>query len=345
MDCSLPGSSVRGILQARILKWIAMLYSRGSSRPWDWTCGSYITRRFFTFEPPPPGEAPLKTTAAAKSLQSCPTLCDPIDGSLPGFPVPGILQARTLDGLPFPSPMHESEKWKWNRSVVSDSSQPHGLQPTRLLRPWDFPGKSTGVGCHCLLLANWGAFLYTTKTGHFTWQCPLLSSVQIAFSSVAQLCSTLWDPMDCMQHTMPSCPSPTPGAYSNSCPLSRWCHPTISSSVVLFSSCLQSFPASESFPRSQFFTSGGQSIGVSASASVLPMNIQDWFPLGWIGLISLQSKGLTSVFSNTTDQKHEFFNAQLSLWSNTTGQKHEFFNAQLSLWSNSHIHTLLPEKP
>ena len=89
--------------------------------------------------------------AAAKSLQSCPTLCDPIDGSPPGSAVPGILQARTWSGLPFPSPVQESEKWKRSRSVVSDSSRPHGLQPTRLLRPWDFPGKSTGVGCHCLL--------------------------------------------------------------------------------------------------------------------------------------------------------------------------------------------------
>ena len=118
MDCSLPGFSVRGILQARILKWIAMLYSRGSSRPRDWTCGSYITRRFFTFEPLPPGEVPLKTTAAAKSLQSCPSLCDPIDGRPPGSPIPGILQARTLDGLPFPSPMHESEKWVKSLSRV-----------------------------------------------------------------------------------------------------------------------------------------------------------------------------------------------------------------------------------
>ena len=89
--------------------------------------------------------------AAAKSLQSCTTLCDPIDGSPPGSPVPGILQARTLEWLPFPSPMHESEKWKRSHSVVSDSSRPHGLQPTRLLRPWGFPGKSTGVGCHRLL--------------------------------------------------------------------------------------------------------------------------------------------------------------------------------------------------
>ena len=109
------------------------------------------------------------------------------------------------------------------------------------------------------------------------------------------------------------CPSPTPRACSNSCPSSRCCHPTILSSVVPFSSCPQSFPASGSFPVSQFFTSGGQSIGVSASASVLPMNIQVWFPLGWTGWISLLSKGLSRIFSNITVQKHQFFGAQLSL--------------------------------
>ena len=116
-----------------------------------------------------------------------------------------------------------------------------------------------------------------------------------------------------LQHARPPCPSPTPGVYSNSCPLSRWCHLTISSSVIRFFSCLQSFSASGSFPMSQFFTSGGQSIGVSASASVLPMNIQDWFPLGWIGWISLQSKGLSRVFSHTTVQKHQFFGNYLYL--------------------------------
>ena len=105
----------------------------------------------------------------------------------------------------------------------------------------------------------------------------------------------------------------TPWAAANSCPLSRWCHPTISSSVVPFSSCFQSFPTSGSFPMSQFFKSGGQNIGVSVSASVLPTNIQDWFPLGWTGWISLQSKGLSRVFPNTTVQKHQFFGAQLSL--------------------------------
>ena len=123
-----------------------------------------------------------------------------------------------------------------------------------------------------------------------------------------------------LQPARPPCLSPTPRACSNSCPLSQWCHPTISSSVILFSPtpfpclcCLQSFPASRSFQMSQFFTAGDQSIGVSASASVLRMNIQDWYPLGWTRRISLQSKGLSRVFPNTTVQKHQFFGAQLSL--------------------------------
>ena len=116
-----------------------------------------------------------------------------------------------------------------------------------------------------------------------------------------------------LQHARTPCPSPIPGVYPNSCPLSQWCHPTISSSVVPFSSHLHSFPASGFFQMSQFLTSGGQSIGVSASASVLPMNIQDWFSLGWTGWISLKSKRLSRAFSNTTVQKHEFFSAQLSL--------------------------------
>ena len=138
-------------------------------------------------------------------------------------------------------------------------------------------------------------------------------------SSIPELAQTLFDPMDCSTPGFPVIINP--GACSNSCALSRWCHPTISSSVVPFSSCLQSFPASGSLPTSWFFKSGGQSTGVSASTSVLPINIQDWFPLGLTGWISLQSKGLSRVFSNTTVQKHQFF------------------SAQLSLWSNSHIHT------
>ena len=129
------------------------------------------------------------------------------------------------------------------------------------------------------------------------------------------------------QHARPPCPSPTPGVYPNPCPLSGWCHPTTSSSVIPFSSCPQSFPASGSFQMSQLFTSGGQSVGVSASTSVLPMNTQDWSPLGWTGWISLQSKGPSRVFSNTTVQKHPFF------------------SGQLSSQSNSHIHTWSLEKP
>ena len=116
------------------------------------------------------------------------------------------------------------------------------------------------------------------------------------------------------QHARPPCRLPTPRVYSDSCPLSRWCHLTISSSAVPITSCLQSFPASGSFLMSQFFASGGQSIGVSPSASVPPMNIQYWFPLGWTGLISLQSKGLSRFFSNTTVQKHQFFCTQFSLY-------------------------------
>ena len=159
--------------------------------------------------------------------------------ALEALPSLGFSRQEHWSGLPFPSPMHESEKWKWSRSVMSSSLQSHGLQ-----------------------------------------------------------------------HTRPPCPSPTPGVYSNSCPLSQWCHQFISSSVVPFSSCLQSFPASRSFPVSQLFASRGQNIGTLASASVLLMNIQDWFPLRLSGLISLQSKGLSRVFSNTTVQKHQFFGAQ-----------------------------------
>ena len=143
-------------------------------------------------------------------------------------------------------------------------------------------------------------------------------NVACLFSLVQSSCLVVSDSLRLrgLQHTRLPCPSLSPRACSNSCPLNRRCHPTILSSVVPFSSFLQSFPSSGSFPMSQFFTSGGQSIGVSASASVLPMNIQDWSPLGWTGLISLQSKGLSRVFSNTTVQKHQFFSAQLSLWSN-----------------------------
>ena len=146
-------------------------------------------------------------------------------------------------------------------------------------------------------------------------------SVQFSCSVMSD---TLWPHGP--QHARPPCPSPIPRVYSSSSPLSRWCHPTVSSCCPLL--LLPSiFPSIGSFQMSQLFTSGGQSIGVSASASVLPMNIQDWFPLGWTGWISLLSKGLSRVFSNTTVQKHQFF------------------GPQLSLQSNSHIHTWLLEKP
>ena len=142
-------------------------------------------------------------------------------------------------------------------------------------------------------------------SGQLLW---LELSVQFSHSVVSD---SLWPHEP--QNARPPCPSPTPGVHPNPCPLSQWCHPTISSSVILFSSCPQYFPASESFQMSQLFASGGESIGVSASASVLPMNIQDWFALGWTGWISLLSKGLSRVFSNTTVQKYQLFGAQLSL--------------------------------
>ena len=149
-----------------------------------------------------------------------------------------------------------------------------------------------------------------------------LSSVQFSHSVV----SNSLRPNE-LQHARPPCPSPTPGVHSDSRPLSQWCHPAISSSVVALSSCPQSVPASESFPMSQPFTWGGQSTGVSASASVFPKNTQDQSPLEWTSWISLQSKGLSRVFSNTTVQKHQFF------------------GTQLSSQSNSHIHTWPLEKP
>ena len=181
-------SIVHGILQARILEWVAFPFSRGSSKPRDPTQVSHIAGGFFI------------SWATREAL---------VSGSV-----------------------------QFSRLVVFDSSWPHGLQ-----------------------------------------------------------------------HTRPPCPSPTPGVYSNSCPLSHWCHPIISSSVIPFSSHLQSFSASGCFPMSQFFASGGQSIRVPASTSILLINIQDWFPLGWTGWISLHSTGLSRIFSNTTVQRHQFFSA------------------------------------
>ena len=210
----------------------------------------------------------IRVCVCAKLLQSCPTLCDPMDYSLPGFSVRGILQAKTLKWVAMPSSRGSSQSMykTWISSVSS-------IQ---------------------------------------------LGSVQL---SHVQLFATPWTVA-----SQASCPSPSPRAYSNSCPSCWWCHPTILSSVFPFSSCLQSLPVSGSFPMSWFFTSGGQSIGASTSALVLSMNIQGWFPLGLTGLISLLSKGLSRVFSNTTVQKHQFF------------------SIQPSLGSCSHIHTWLLEE-
>ena len=207
--------------------------------------------------------------ACAQSLQSCPTLCDPMDYSLP------------------------------------DSSV-HG----------DSPGKNTGVSCHALnqgIFLTQGLNLSLLRLPHcsrslypLSWKARKIHSVQFSCSVMSD---SLWP--HGLQHNRFPFPSPSPEVCSNSCPLRQWYHPTISSSVIPFSSCLQSFPASGSFLMSWFFTSGGQSIGASASVSVFPMNIQDRFPLGLTCLISLQSKGLSRDFSNTTVQKHQFFSLNL----------------------------------
>ena len=157
----------------------------------------------------------------------------------------------------------------------------------------------------------------------------MYSLIKNIYQEIQFSCSVVLDSLWLheLQHARSPCPSPTPRVHPNPCPLRQWCLSTISSSVVPFSSCPQSFLASGSFQMSQLFALGGQSIGVSTPASALPMNTQDWSPLGWTGWISLQSKGLSRVFSNTTVQKHQFF------------------STQLSLYSNSHIHTWPLEKP
>ena len=176
--------------------------------------------------------------------------------------------------------------------------------------------------CHCLLLLVYLITIFIVVENTLSWNLPPDQSSSVQSLTLSNSLRTHES-----QNARPPCPSPTPGVHSNSWPSSRWCHATTSSSVVPFSSCPQSLPASGSFPKSQLFTWGGQSIGISASVSVLPMNTQDWSPLGWTGWISLQSKGLSRVFSNTPVQKHQFF------------------GTQLSSQSNSHIHTWPQEKP
>ena len=202
------------------------------------------------------------------------------------------------------------------------------LQLHGLYNPWNSAGQNTGVGNHSPRRFSQprDQTQVSCITGGFFTIWATREVWRFQFSSVAQSYpDSLW-PNE-LQHARPPCPSSTSRVYSNSCPLSCWCHPVISSSVVPFSSCPQSFPVSGSFQMSQLSASGGQSLGVSASTSVLPMNIQGWSPLGWTSWISLQSKGLSRVFSNTTVQKHQFL------------------DAQLSSKSNSHIHTWPLEKP
>ena len=204
---------------------------------------------------------------------------------------------------------HPILNWSYNKywkkynlcpSNSESSGRHHLLRHSsikHLLRMWYAPGK--GKLSEVKIKTTAFALKEFTQSSHQLSSVQLLSRVSLQPHG--------------LQHSRPPCPSATPGVYSNWCPLSRWCHPTISSSVVPFSSGLQSFPASGSFQMSQLFASGGQNIGVSASTSVLPMNIQRWFLLGWTGWISLQSKGFSSIFSNTTVQKHQFFDAQLFL--------------------------------
>ena len=186
-----------------------------------------------------------------------------------------------------------------------------------------------------ILVTQWTIIDHHWKPGKNPWRLSFFRYPAMFFRYVTSkpfCCCSVTKSYDSLgphglKHARPPCPSLSPGACSNSCPLSQWCHPIILTSVVPFFFCLQSFPASGSFPISRLFASGGQSIGASASASVLPVNIQGWFPLGLICLISLLSKGLSRVFSNTTVQKHQFF------------------GTQPSSQSNSHIHTWSQEKP
>ena len=215
--------------------------------------------------------------------------------------------------------MNLSKLWKRVKDREAWSAVVYGTAKSRT----QLSDSTTATCIHVLICQLEGFRIGLIKLSlHFMYILRL-----IHFSSVQSLSPVRLFATPRIAARQGSISTPTPGVYPNSCPLSQWCHSAISASVVPFSSCPQSLPASGSFPMSQCFTWGGQSIGVSASASVLPMNIQDWSPLGWTGWISLQSKGLSRVFSNTPVQKHQFF------------------SAQLSSRSKSHIHTWPLEKP
>ena len=252
-DCSLPWFSIHGISQARILEWVAISLSTGSSQPRDWYKG-------------------------------------PIPTSLPSGPL--------ASSCPRTWGLHPGTElyWKAVRLVYISCS---------VKSPFVFNHLDISIYIFQIQLCIFGVIFDSSL---FLRGGVLSPSVQFSHSVV----SDSLQPHE-LQHARPPCPSPIPGVHSNSCPSSRWCHPAISLPVIPFSSCPQTFPASGSFQMSQLFTSGGQSIGVSVSKSVLPMNTQDWSPLGWTGWISLESKGLSRVFSNATVQKHQFFSTQLSL--------------------------------
>ena len=284
--------------------------------------------------------------------KSCLSLWDPMDCSTPGSPVlhypPEFAQIHvhwigdTIQSshslLPplFPFAFNLSQHqgpFQWVGSS-HQAAKSFGASASASVLPMNiqgwFPLGLTGLISLLSKLHLW----IKSNVSFITWISLFIISVKIlsqvySIWSVSQFShSVMSDSLrpHGLQQARPPCPSPTPGVYSDSHPLSQWCHPTISSSAVCFS-CPQTFPASGSFQMSHLFASGDHSIGVSASASVFPMHIQDWFPLGWTGWISLQSKGLSRVFSNTTVQKHQFF------------------STQLCLSSNSHIHTWVLEKP
>ena len=228
-------------------------------------------------------------------------------------PPPGLIWGKNSQGQQRILPIQEVHGKHSEKGSLQD--QEHLLRETSPSREEDSCSKERGKGFLRKVFrknsqeAGEEGMCYRWERGQDPPEAISWRDLKVQFSSVVS--DSLWP--HGLQHSRLPCPLPTPRAYSNSCPSSWWCHPTISSSVIPFSFCLQSFQASGSFPVSQFFPSGGQSIGTSTSASVLPMNIQDWFPLGLTGLIFLQSKELSRVFSNTTVQKHQFFSTQLSL--------------------------------
>ena len=211
--------------------------------------------------------------------------------------------------------------WEYSHSVLTENRLCRSCIP--IIGTGESPPSCTSHGAHRIWKENWRMEARYESPFLPYEACPLISkSLDLLNQFSNSAVSNSLRPHE-LQHTRLPCPSPILGVCSNSCPPSQWCHPIVSPSVISFS-CPQSYPASGSFPMSWLFASGGPIIG--ASASIFPMNILDWFPLGWTGWIALHSKGLSKVFSNTTVQKHQFF------------------NAQLSLWSNSHIHTWLLEK-